>query len=165
MCLSTKLYLQVRDLPSLLCLALPCLIFFNYVFFSYADTCIKYYNARPGIEERISSAKTRCRHAVISQKSTWQRLWFKSINIPSGNFILVTLKSPSGNKMSWNLTSNDTSHVRNFDVDEKDDWFEIEQTANVSFDAWFMLYSASKYFLFMTPLNISKISKQLRTMH
>ena len=94
--------------PSLLCLALPCLIFFNYVFFSNADTCIKYYNARPGIEERISSAKTRCRHAVISQKSTWQRLWFKSINIPSGNFILVTLKSPSGNKMSWNLTSNDT---------------------------------------------------------
>lgn len=48
--------------------------------------------------------------------------------------------------MSWNLTSNDTRRVRNFDVDEKDDWFEIEQTANVSFDARFMSYNASEYF-------------------
>lgn len=47
--------------------------------------------------------------------------------------------------MTWNLTSNDTRFVRNFDVDEKNDWFEIEQTANVSLDARFMSYSAGEY--------------------
>ena len=52
--------------------------------------------------------------------------------------------------MTWNLTPNDTRFVRNFDLDEKTDWLEVEQTANVSLNAKFMSYSAGEYVMCVT---------------
>ena len=43
--------------------------------------------------------------------------------------------------MSWNLTSDDPKPMRNFDVKNYQDWFDVKQTANVSFDLRFMSYS------------------------
>ena len=80
-------------------------------------------------------------YAVRSQKDTWLRLWFESISISPGFFVLVALKDSSGRiKMNWNLTSNNLGRARNFDSMKKGDWFEIKQAANVSFDLRFMSY-------------------------
>ena len=46
--------------------------------------------------------------------------------------------------MNWNLTSNDSTHVRNFDGVDTGNGFEIRQSSNVSFNLKFMSYSADK---------------------
>ena len=122
---------------------------FNNVFLilSYAGRCVRdYYDGNLGVEQHISSAGQPCLHTVRSKRDTWLRLWFETINFTPGNFVFVTLKESSGKiKMNWNLTSNDSTHVRNFDGVVKGNWFEIKQSSNVSFNLKFMSYSASKY--------------------
>ena len=69
-------------------------------------------------------------------------MWFESITIFPGNYVFVARKDYSGKiKMSWNLTSDDPKPMRNFDVKNYQDWFDVKQTANVSFDLRFMSYS------------------------
>ena len=115
-----------------------------FLFAPYAGKCVKdYYDGNLGVEQRVSSAGRPCLHAVRSYKETWLRLWFESIRISPGNFVFLALKDSKGRiKVNWNLTSNDPGLVRNFDGIEQGNWFEIEQTANVSFDLRFMSYSA-----------------------
>ncbi|XP_028400214.1 uncharacterized protein LOC114523477 isoform X2 [Dendronephthya gigantea] len=106
-------------------------------------TCVKEYYSDVGVEQRVSSARETCLHVVRSKKDTFLRLWFESLVISPENFVVVTLRSSRGKIDTWNLTSNDLGHYRrNFEALEKGNWFEIEQTKNVSFDLRFMSYSS-----------------------
>ena len=77
-------------------------------------------------------------------------MWFESITIFPGDYVFVAQKDYSGKtRKNWNLTSDDPKRVRNFDVVEASDWFDVQQTDNVSFDLRFMSYRICEYDLYI----------------
>ena len=105
--------------------------------FFLAGRCSNDKIATLGYEQEFRN--TTCSSNFRSKSDEWLRIWFKSISIPRAGNITVALKSDTGLSRTT-LISNDS---RNFDVQKTSDWYQIEQTAGVSFVLSYMSYSSS----------------------
>jgi hypothetical protein len=73
-------------------------------------------------------------------------MWLDSINIPANNFVTVDLMAVSGRLIrQYRLASNFSGVSRVYDGLNRGNWFEIEKSANASFDLKFKTYTRGKY--------------------
>ena len=104
--------------------------------FFLAGRCSNDKTATLGYEQEFRN--TTCSSNFRSKSDEWLWIWFKSISIPRAGNITVALKSDTGLSRTT-LISNDS---RDFDVQKTSDWYQIEQTAGVSFVLSYMSYTA-----------------------
>jgi hypothetical protein len=135
---------------ALLCFVFPAICHVAYIILLSLfclGTCLEEYYESPGSERRVSSVAKHCSY-IIRPGSVGSRvvMWLDSINIPANNFVTVDLMAVSGRLIrQYRLASNFSGVSRVYDGLNRGNWFEIEKSANASFDLKFKTYTRGKY--------------------
>ena len=110
------------------------------------DTCLKEYYEGSGLERRVSSAAKSCSYIIRPERYLSRVVvWFESLTISEKNFVTVSLMFFSDKLITYyNLSSNSSRRSKSFDGLNRGNWFEIRQSADVTFDLKFKTYSGQK---------------------
>ena len=117
-------------------------------YFFNLDTCLKEYYESSGLERRVSSAAKSCSYIIRPERYLSRVVvWFENLTISENNFVTVSLMSVSDKLITQhNLSSNSSGRWKSFDGLNRGNWFEIRQSADVTFDLKFKTYSGRKLF-------------------
>ena len=110
------------------------------------DTCLKEYYESSGLERSVSSAVKSCSYIIRPERHLSRVVVrFESLTISENNFVTVNLMSFSDRLIThYNLSSNSSGRSKSFDGLHRGNWFEIRQSADVTFDLKFKTYTLDK---------------------